>query len=395
MGNLRCLSLGLFVCLAPDIARALTLPATPMAQLWDRAQVVCVGEIESKTFRPWAGRVGGTWTEHHIRILRTLKGGSKTGLIVGLPGGVRKGIVTQVHGVPTLTTGKRYVFLLEKHRGEWIPLDYSRGLLPAGQRDDWNIEDLNAAFSSAMRHGYVVMQASSGKNVHWTNRCIDLWVSDLGSGRFSSDAIKGVVTESFERWSLAQGGDLSHQFRGYTCFDQVGFDDWPGPQNVIHFRQLEEAWIHPPKIAALTTILYRDDTGVVVDADIEFNEAYTKFTLDGSVDSFSLRYTMTHELGHLLGLDHSSLHSALMGVNSIPQKVGDFELHSDDRNAIVANYPAGVGTVACGTSRSFGEEAVYCPAKPDPGGCAAANDRTSWPWWLSLSTLVILARRRA
>jgi MYXO-CTERM domain-containing protein len=68
---------------------------------------------------------------------------------------------------------------------------------------------------------------------------------------------------------------------------------------------------------ALTTVFYVDkpgttNDGVILDADIEINNRYFAFTADGSRPPDSagrvvadLENTLTHEFGHVLGLDHT------------------------------------------------------------------------------------------
>lgn len=47
-----------------------------------------------------------------------------------------------------------------------------------------------------------------------------------------------------------------------------------------------------------------DERGVIAEADIEINAVYMRWSLDGSVSgTHSLRATLAHELGHVLGLD--------------------------------------------------------------------------------------------
>ena len=386
--------LALVVSLIPGWSQALTLRTTSLEELYKHAHIVVLAEVETISARPWATKPGATWSDVHIRVLSTFKGTPGERLTVGLPGGSRNGVSTLVFGVPQLSVGQRAVFMLERVGDDLVPLNYGQGVWP---------EEVASAFSggpirSAQHHNSVtrfkVMTTTSGAQVHWSNRCVEVWTNDVGSTVFDSLAIRQVLAESFAHWEDAQGGELQGIDRGYTCFDEVGFDDWPGPQNVIQFREEEGSWKHPPKIAGLTTIMYREHNGEIVDADIEFNLVSERFTVDGSVDSFSLRYTMTHELGHLLGLDHSTIHASVMAVNSVPKNVGDFGLHPDDKNAIAANYPAGEGDASCGANNYFAAGASYCPAAPESSGCTASVGSAPWALLLSLLCLAFVRRNR-
>lgn len=89
---------------------------------------------------------------------------------------------------------------------------------------------------------------------------------------------------------------------------------------------------------------------IVTTADIHFDDA-EYWNVNGS--SFDIETVALHEIGHLLGLDHSTNIDAVMIT---PYQTVRKALHSDDINAINAAYPpiSGPASLCSGQSATFG-----------------------------------------
>jgi predicted Zn-dependent protease len=254
---------------------------------------------------------------------------------------------------------------------------------------------------------FTLAVSSSGAHLRWSSAEIgwDLDETGLGAQGLNKDVIELAVSAAFDNWEAVQC-ELCHDSCGVSCppvacsSHPLGigfrFDGWGPPRppglgcvandkgvpctgkpdgNQVLFVHDKDAWLVGSHVVALTLVAADQQTGVIGDADILLNAADKLFCV--APDCGSIRYdlanTLAHEIGHVLGLEHSLDSSATMYGGSPPGEISKRDLADDDIVGVCTAYRM-IWTVE------------GCPAVVSPGGCSVARTSTS-----SVAAALVLA----
>src|SRR5438876_8949767 len=119
---------------------------------------------------------------------------------------------------------------------------------------------------------------------------------------------------------------------------------------------------------AVTLNMVQDDSRII-DSDILFNPAYT-FSTTLAPGTYDVQSLVTHELGHALGANHSTILAAAMFQSMPSSEDLESRLSADDIACVTAVYPAN------GSAGTFGSiaGAVSLGGSPVRGASVVALD---------------------
>lgn len=223
----------------------------------------------------------------------------------------------------------------------------------------------------------------SGKVLFWASSRVSFDVQKDGSVRegITATQLDDVVTNAFQRWVNADCGNgttpsIELKDLGFVACAKPEYNTNQPNANIITFH--DSAWPYSNAAVdtlALTTVFFDGDTGEIYDANVEINSNLDSFSVGTPTgDQVDLNAVITHELGHFLGLSHSSIQQATMYSMYSPDMT---TLDTDDEQGICASLPPNrVASTDDYTPRHgwSGE----C-AEPETGCCATAVGANASP----------------
>lgn len=192
-----------------------------------------------------------------------------------------------------------------------------------------------------------------GPSLVWEVREVGWWLdaaaADLAHGRGRVESVA-----AFGAWSEPACSDLAFSLEGVRRGLESEYRPEGANRNVV---VLLDDWPSAPGTIALTLTAFDTRTGVILDADIELNGEAFALTVVEDIDRCSaepavdLRNTLTHEVGHLIGLDHPPARprfaDTTMFASAAPCEITKRTLAADDVAGLCAIYPAGGATRPC------------------------------------------------
>jgi len=244
---------------------------------------------------------------------------------------------------------------------------------------------------------YVRSKTSAGYELFWNNTTVRYHINDTVPAGIDKNGAIQAIQESFAPWAALDCSCITFLYQGVTKDVQLGYDNSNPSQNknIVLFRT--DSWSHGRSAVAVTSTVFQQRTGEIVAFDMEINSAKFVFSLDGkprgSRSTIDLRNTLTHEVGHALGLDHSQERESTMFASAPPNETKKRDLHQDDIDGLCHVYQKTQS--GCKIARSLNiQPASGCGCQISRNDSHTTRGLQTLGILLLLSLLVIFFRRK-
>jgi hypothetical protein len=164
--------------------------------------------------------------------------------------------------------------------------------------------------------------AQTVRRIKWPKRTIEVAFSTSllspGTNIKSGTDVVGAARRALARWSSMSNISFVVTWSSATSVSPATSGD--GISLITIAETFDNEAFNAESTTGRTRVFFNSETGAIAEADISINPrpkseagADLQFSTDGTPGTYDLEATLTHELGHLLGLDHTKLTYRLQG----------------------------------------------------------------------------------
>ena len=195
--------------------------------------------------------------------------------------------------------------------------------------------------------------AQTTRRIRWPKKTIEVSLSTSlmtpGSHIKPDSDVIGAARRALARWASLASINFVVSWSGATSISPSDAGD--GISLITIADTVDNEAFNSDSTAGRTRVFYDPETGAIAEADVSINPrprteegTEIQFSTDGTPGTYDLEATFTHEIGHLLGLDHSAvLGSTMQGRQAFNGTFGlpaltERTLSEDDRQKIRSLY---------------------------------------------------------
>jgi hypothetical protein len=195
--------------------------------------------------------------------------------------------------------------------------------------------------------------AQTVRKIRWPKKTIEVSLSTSllspGANIKPDSDVVGAARRAFARWANLSNINFVVGWSAATSVSPAEAGD--GISLITIAGTPENESFNSDSTTGRTRVFFDPETGNIAEADISINPnprseegAELQFSTDGTPGTYDLEATFTHEIGHLLGLDHSAVLSSTMqgrqafnGTFGLPA-LTERTLSEDDRQKVRGLY---------------------------------------------------------
>jgi len=193
---------------------------------------------------------------------------------------------------------------------------------------------LVAAFGAGagIAEGYVRI-VLGGKTLHWNNPDIDWQLNPESFSGMDAQGVSDAADRAFSTWNQVNKSAIN-----FVRGEDTSEADYSRSTHIVYLDSDNSSGFFPngSGTVAITPIIYGTSDGRIIDVDIIFNGKDFDFALHANGSKFDLQDVMTHDIGHMIGLDHSPHHGSSMWPYVSPGQWLHRSLSQDDISGGIA-----------------------------------------------------------
>lgn len=195
--------------------------------------------------------------------------------------------------------------------------------------------------------------AQSARRIQWPKKRIEIAFStslmNPGANIKPDSDVIGAARRALARWSSL--ANINFVVTWSTATSVSPADGGDGVNLITIADTIENESFNSDTSTGRTRVFYDPESGLIAEADVSINPhpraddgTELQFSTDGTPGTYDLEATFTHEIGHVLGLDHSAvLGSTMQGRQAFNGTFGlpaltERTLSEDDRQKLRSLY---------------------------------------------------------